>query len=116
MGLSESLRLFIREGEIMEYIEIPTRDFAILINRFKGWTYQEIGDKYGITRQRVEQIITQYVFPEDIKPKPRNLPHITKCLECGVSFIPKKRGQKFHDTNCRVKNWRTKQQGESIGA
>lgn len=35
------------------------RDKAIEL-RAKGWTYQQIGDRFSITRQRVHQILTGY--------------------------------------------------------
>jgi transcriptional regulator with XRE-family HTH domain len=32
--------------------------------RERGWTYQRIADKYGVTRQRVWQILNQPPSPE----------------------------------------------------
>lgn len=32
--------------------------------REKGWTYEAIGLKYGVSRQRVHQLLTGYVSPD----------------------------------------------------
>ena len=42
-------------------MKVPERDYEreaeIIALREKGWTYESIGQKFGITRQRVHQII-----------------------------------------------------------
>lgn len=36
---------------------LAKRDAEIHALRAKGWTYQQIGDKFGITKQRVYQVL-----------------------------------------------------------
>lgn len=43
--------------QFKEYVKIQLRNEDILRLRADGWTLQAIGDKYGITRERVRQII-----------------------------------------------------------
>ena len=50
------------------------RDRDIMLLYIKGWYLREIGTKYGITHQRVEQIIKKYIklFKEQINAKKEN--------------------------------------------
>ena len=41
----------------------------ILAMRVDGYTYQEIGDKFGITKERVRQIIQETAFDRPKEPK-----------------------------------------------
>jgi len=54
----------LRAGVKPQDIPIDTRLGLIIFLRFAGhWTYQEIGDLFGVSRQRIHQIIS--VWEED---------------------------------------------------
>lgn len=57
--------------------------FAMRVN---GYTYREIGEKYGISRERVQQILLTAVAPR--KQKPGEYPNISTWMaECRVTVL-----------------------------
>jgi len=46
---------------------IKQRNDNIKVLRDEGWTLARIGEKYGITRERVRQIINQYAEEKEDK-------------------------------------------------
>ena len=47
-----------------EYMKIQMRNAEIVRLRADGWTLQKIGDKFGLTRERVRQIASSYAKKE----------------------------------------------------
>lgn len=48
------------EEQIRELVELHNRNEEIVKLRLQGKTYQEIGDRFGITKARVHMIIKRY--------------------------------------------------------
>jgi len=46
--------------KIIAEVKLQRRNADMIQLRDEGWTLQKIGDKYGLTRERVRQIINQY--------------------------------------------------------
>jgi DNA-directed RNA polymerase sigma subunit (sigma70/sigma32) len=40
-----------------EYMKLQQRNDNIVVLREEGWTLQKIGDKYGLSRERIRQIL-----------------------------------------------------------
>ena len=56
----------------------------ILVPRFKdGLTLQAIGDEFGVSRERIRQLIEKYI-------KKLRSPDILRYLDCGIEGIPEK--------------------------
>ena len=58
-------------------------------------SYQSIADQIGISRERVRQIAMALGFP---KRNTRIV--IKKCLGCGIDFLPRNNGVKYHSSSC----------------
>ena len=68
----------------MESIPGERRPAEILVPRFKdGLTLQAIGDEFGVSRERIRQIIEKYI-------KKLRSPDILRYLGCGIEGIPEK--------------------------
>jgi transcriptional regulator with XRE-family HTH domain len=48
---------------------VGTKTEKAIIFRARGWTYQEIGDKLNISRQRVHQLLTGYKSKHTLKTR-----------------------------------------------
>ena len=60
------------------------RPAEILVPRFKdGLTLQAIGDEFGVSRERIRQLIEKYI-------KKLRSPDILRYLDCGIEGIPEK--------------------------
>lgn len=51
----------LRDGVEAQNIPVDTRLGLIIFLRYAGhWTYQEIGDLFGVSRQRIHQITSEW--------------------------------------------------------
>ncbi len=69
------------------------------------WTYEKIGREFGVTRERIRQIVAKALLLMLQGKEPPN----TKCLNCGriVGNILI-RGRKFCNDKCRVEHYKEK--------
>ena len=62
----------------------------IVEKRKNGQTLKEIGDEYGVTRERIRQIILPYNIPIPLKPKPKSQEE-HNCIYCGKNISTKRK-------------------------
>ena len=68
----------------MESIPGERRPSEILVPRFRdGMTLQSIGDEFGVSRERIRQLIEKFI-------KKLRSPDILRYLKCGIEGIPEK--------------------------
>ena len=93
-------------------MKIDERIIEMHERRVSGESLRNIGMRFGITRERVRQLIVKY-YPEYVHPK-KNVKEIRECKFCGKKILDFKRAKtKYCSKRCSSegrKNNRTEQE------
>jgi len=65
-------------------VSVKIRDSTIAIYRRRGYTLQSIAGRFGITRERVRQIVRRYNIAKPVTTIGTVLRRIKQCESCGV--------------------------------
>ena len=92
------------------------RTKKIIELREQGKTYQEIGSVFGVTRERIRQILVKNAPPDLVGYKKVTSLYEVICSECGskltrkLSYIPNEQDKFFCNKTCFGNHeWRAKQ-------
>lgn len=109
MDLGEEIR-FRTEAVNMKRI-ITRNEYPIIAELIKNYTLKEIGDKYGVSRERIRQIL----FTMGIKATKRNFEEICNTPKCGKKIIFQLKSKKRFCTTCQqYKNMHKKNPEKAI--
>ena len=80
---------------------LQKRNRSLLDLIAQGSTLKYAGDKYGISRQRVDQIIKRLGHStRDFKKKRRFVFYVSTCNICRKEFLSRKQGRYFCSSRC----------------
>lgn len=96
----------------------PKRNEKVRKLRSEGYTYQEIGDEIGVSRERVRQILNRYGHPDNMKVHRKfngvRLPEINDAHDMAVAWLEKVGPKTLDETSAHFK-WPSGFVSEALG-